>query len=154
MAEKWTFEKLHAADEERCRKHKEEFADERLKVVLDKVRYEWYDRYNKTYQDGFEALLAEAGWERYEYCNEYENRIGFEVGAGHPAYFMTHSQRLSAGLRLLVKTDKKCEIAASEDHLRVRGDWSKMETNDRCDIQRFGFKLENGVYVIQSRESW
>lgn len=154
MSDKWEFDKLNAAEQERCKKHKEEFSEERLKTLLDKTRSEWYERYNKSYQDGFEALLAEAGWTRFEYCDEYENRIGWEIGACHPGYVMTLSQHISAGLKILVKTDKNCEIQAKEDRLIVRGDWSKLAPNDSFDLDHYRFKLENGVYSVETREPW
>lgn len=149
---KWDFDKLNAAEEQRSKACKEKWSEANLKKAQEKTRSDWYENYNKEYQDGFEALLAEAGWTRWEYCDEYENRIGYDILAGHPTYFMKPYGRFIHGLKLIQGYEKDCEISvdAAKNNFVVRPPsyyvahalLDRICPSDMVEIQRTGFKWD------------
>lgn len=152
---KWDFEKLDAAENERTKKHDADWNYEDFKLKEKDAETKWWIDRNDAYQEGFETLLAEAGWTRREYCDEYEDRIGYEIAACHPSYLMTSSQKVLAGLKLLVKADKDCSIRpyGMDQIWAYSDDWSQLSKNDHFDLLRYDFESKLDGYFVAPRST-
>lgn len=157
---KWDFEKLNNAEDARSKAVKDKWSEANLKQLQEKTRSEWYEKYNKEYQDGFEALLAEAGWTRHEYCDEYDRVIGYDIMAGHPSYFMRPFGRFIQGLKMLQSYEENCQVSidSEKNSIVVRAPsyfpastlLNRVCPSDMVEIKQYGFEwdLNAGGFVF------
>lgn len=148
MSEKWGFDKLQEAVHAHEQAHRNKWDEKTFEEKQKADRQAWYISRSDAYQEGFEAVLAKAGWTRLDYCDEYDIRIGWDITAGHPAHFMSPSQRVAWGLKRFVAEDKNCEIITEEKRIIVRGPsyaprytfMDHFPPSQMLEMERFGWK--------------